>query len=346
MKTSSRALLSLTLCLALSSAAGAAPQTLRWKLKPGMTLKLRISSKLESGTKAMINTSTSKEMSLEGLFTIETVDAKGQGKGTLRLERLYAIKAPGGSGKRMIQSSLRAFPLPATLGSDGNFQVERRSLAALEAELEGSLEDSALSSHFNNLFFRFPKKPVDGGWAEAQDNIRVAFTISEERAKDGSLRTIVKGKPIATSSSQTVTGTIKLELDPTTGIMTKFEQFLRTGSKSSGIVNSESYRIAKRSISISLGSAAKAAPPATGGAICPKCGKQAGADAKFCPADGTKFDLSKPLCPKCHKTYAKGVKFCPTDGSKLKLAKRRCPKCGKSYESSVKFCPADGSKVD
>lgn len=46
---------------------------------------------------------------------------------------------------------------------------------------------------------------------------------------------------------------------------------------------------------------------------CPKCGRDVGADYRFCPYDGTA--LPEPHCPKCDRALDREWSFCPWDGT-------------------------------
>ena len=57
--------------------------------------------------------------------------------------------------------------------------------------------------------------------------------------------------------------------------------------------------------------------PASGGAVCPNCGKELPASTKFCPECGTKIEApKKAFCPNCGKELTAGTKFCPECGAK------------------------------
>ena len=78
-----------------------------------------------------------------------------------------------------------------------------------------------------------------------------------------------------------------------------------------------------------------------GGGICPKCGANVRAGAKFCPECGSK--LGTETCPKCGAQVKAGAKFCPECGTKLGAA--ACPKCGAQVKAGAKFCPECGEKL-
>lgn len=63
-----------------------------------------------------------------------------------------------------------------------------------------------------------------------------------------------------------------------------------------------------------MAEALRAAPPSTT-VTCPRCGKQAPAQAAFCPHCGQK--LGSSVCPKCGKEVPVGANFCPHCGEKL-----------------------------
>src|SRR5437016_2363086 len=46
---------------------------------------------------------------------------------------------------------------------------------------------------------------------------------------------------------------------------------------------------------------------------CPKCGRDVGADYRFCPYDGSA--LPEPHCPKCDRALDREWSFCPFDGT-------------------------------
>ncbi len=52
------------------------------------------------------------------------------------------------------------------------------------------------------------------------------------------------------------------------------------------------------------------------GKPCPKCGKPASADARFCPECGAEL---APACPSCGKAVRAGDLFCRSCGSKLEM---------------------------
>ena len=66
----------------------------------------------------------------------------------------------------------------------------------------------------------------------------------------------------------------------------------------------------------SLGNtAAPAAAPQTGGAVCSACGATIAAGAKFCPECGAKQNAGA-FCTSCGKAIPAGTKFCPECGAK------------------------------
>lgn len=78
--------------------------------------------------------------------------------------------------------------------------------------------------------------------------------------------------------------------------------------------------------------------------VCPSCGKEVPAGAKFCFECGQKIEILKEdevICPKCGKKVHKG-KFCLECGASLVLT---CPKCGKEVPSGAKFCLECGEKL-
>jgi hypothetical protein len=50
-------------------------------------------------------------------------------------------------------------------------------------------------------------------------------------------------------------------------------------------------------------------------ATCPMCGREVGADYRFCPYDGAA--IPEPHCPRCDRTLARDWSFCPWDGTPL-----------------------------
>jgi membrane protease subunit (stomatin/prohibitin family) len=79
--------------------------------------------------------------------------------------------------------------------------------------------------------------------------------------------------------------------------------------------------------------------------MCPKCGANLPADAKFCPECGEKAPPpdGEIVCPACGKKTAKG-KFCMECGAPLPCA-RKCPNCGAEAQEG-KFCPECGHKIE
>ncbi len=77
-------------------------------------------------------------------------------------------------------------------------------------------------------------------------------------------------------------------------------------------------------------------------ALCPKCGGQNLAGAKFCSNCGAKMVVETVKCPKCASPVSADAKFCPECGNAMQ-AKKKCPKCGTESAASAKFCPECGT---
>ncbi len=76
--------------------------------------------------------------------------------------------------------------------------------------------------------------------------------------------------------------------------------------------------------------------------LCPKCGGQNLAGAKFCSSCGAKMVVDMVKCPKCANAVPADAKFCPECGNAMQ-AKKKCPKCGTEAAASAKFCPECGT---
>ena len=76
--------------------------------------------------------------------------------------------------------------------------------------------------------------------------------------------------------------------------------------------------------------------------LCPKCGAQNLAGAKFCSGCGAKMAVEMVKCPKCSSPVSADAKFCPECGNAMQ-AKKKCPKCGTESAASAKFCPECGT---
>ncbi|OPY31848.1 MAG: Double zinc ribbon [Methanomassiliicoccales archaeon PtaU1.Bin124] len=86
------------------------------------------------------------------------------------------------------------------------------------------------------------------------------------------------------------------------------------------------------------------APAAGPSVLCPKCGAQNAAGAKFCSNCGGKMTVDKVACPKCGAQINADSKFCPECGTSM--AKKKCPKCGAEVAAGAKFCPECGTTVN
>lgn len=93
----------------------------------------------------------------------------------------------------------------------------------------------------------------------------------------------------------------------------------------------------------SMGSVNQQTPAAAsqGGKVCPECGKENVAEAKFCLNCGHKF-AAAPQCPECGRELVPGAKFCPYCGHRLEAV---CPSCGRKLEPGARFCPECGTKI-
>lgn len=78
--------------------------------------------------------------------------------------------------------------------------------------------------------------------------------------------------------------------------------------------------------------------------LCPNCGNELPASAKFCLECGTKIEALEPdemICPACGKKTPKG-KFCMECGSPLV---NKCANCGSEIPLGAKFCLECGTPV-
>ena len=69
--------------------------------------------------------------------------------------------------------------------------------------------------------------------------------------------------------------------------------------------------------------------------ICSQCGTALGANSKFCPECGKKYNP----CKECGADMPDGMASCPECGAALPQA---CPNCGHEVPNHVKFCPECG----
>ncbi len=83
-----------------------------------------------------------------------------------------------------------------------------------------------------------------------------------------------------------------------------------------GSIFSEAFRGAQQPANNANVAAGAAAGAAAGGAVCPKCGAQISAKAKFCPECGEKL-AAKKFCPECGAEVKASAKFCPECGNKF-----------------------------
>ena len=85
--------------------------------------------------------------------------------------------------------------------------------------------------------------------------------------------------------------------------------------------------------------------PAAQTILCPKCGTQLPAGAKFCFTCGEKIEAPNAdeiTCPVCGQKTPKG-KFCMQCGAPLA---QKCPKCGADVPTGGKFCLQCGEKLN
>lgn len=78
--------------------------------------------------------------------------------------------------------------------------------------------------------------------------------------------------------------------------------------------------------------------------LCPKCGADVPAGAKFCARCGAKTDggAAGGVCKKCGTRLLAGAKFCSECGTPVETL---CPKCGAKLLENAKFCPECGEKL-
>ena len=78
--------------------------------------------------------------------------------------------------------------------------------------------------------------------------------------------------------------------------------------------------------------------------LCPKCGAEVPAGAKFCARCGAKTDggAAGGICKKCGTRLLVGAKFCSECGTPVETL---CPKCGAKLLENAKFCPECGEKL-
>ena len=78
--------------------------------------------------------------------------------------------------------------------------------------------------------------------------------------------------------------------------------------------------------------------------LCPKCGAEVPAGAKFCARCGAKTDggAAGGVCKKCGTRLLAGAKFCSECGTPVETL---CPKCGAKLLETAKFCPECGEKL-
>ncbi|HMO79934.1 MAG TPA: SPFH domain-containing protein [Pyrinomonadaceae bacterium] len=82
---------------------------------------------------------------------------------------------------------------------------------------------------------------------------------------------------------------------------------------------------------------------AAAGIVCPSCGKQNAAGAKFCADCGGKMEVAQVPCVKCGANLREGAKFCSECGSSQEKAK--CTGCQAELSAGAKFCPECGTQV-
>lgn len=85
--------------------------------------------------------------------------------------------------------------------------------------------------------------------------------------------------------------------------------------------------------------------PQRQGSVCPYCGAQTPAGAKFCPVCGKQAQPTGGKCVKCGAAIAANAKFCPECGAP-QAVETFCKNCGAKLESDAKFCPECGNKVE
>lgn len=78
--------------------------------------------------------------------------------------------------------------------------------------------------------------------------------------------------------------------------------------------------------------------------LCPSCGKQNIAGAKFCADCGTKMETAKVPCIKCGAELREGAKFCNECGASQEKAK--CSNCQAELAPGAKFCAECGTKTE
>lgn len=78
--------------------------------------------------------------------------------------------------------------------------------------------------------------------------------------------------------------------------------------------------------------------------VCPNCGKQNNAVARFCADCGGKMEVAKVPCVKCGAQLREGAKFCSECGSSQE--KTKCAKCQYELAAGAKFCPECGTKTE
>lgn len=98
---------------------------------------------------------------------------------------------------------------------------------------------------------------------------------------------------------------------------------------------------------IQMMNAVKEMSAANGGgtaSLCPKCGAEVPAGAKFCARCGAKTDggAAGGVCKKCGTRLLAGAKFCSECGTPVETL---CPKCGAKLLENAKFCPECGEKL-
>ncbi len=85
-----------------------------------------------------------------------------------------------------------------------------------------------------------------------------------------------------------------------------------------------------------------AAPaPAGNAAVCPACGNQNPAGAKFCLSCGGKL-AQETRCPACGAALPAGAKFCSECGARMSA---NCPNCGTQLAPGAKFCSECGTRL-
>ena len=79
--------------------------------------------------------------------------------------------------------------------------------------------------------------------------------------------------------------------------------------------------------------------------LCPKCGKENPAKAKFCSECGQLLHPIMVKCVKCGKDIPQGTKFCPECGAAQVVSMVECPNCHAKVPDSAKFCPECGKTL-